>query len=313
MMTGALVLATAASIAALSVMSAASGSQPRSGNSSCARRPIIPVVPVAAISGASAVVSSTRAVYESKRDRHVRTTAMRGRVQPPVGEFGSERWSVAAATSGTMPTVRTVFLHGAGRAGRAAWAAQSAVEQDGWLFLDRGPSGDVPSTDARRIVAALDGSGHVVAASYGGVAAMLAAEQHPEAVRSLVLFEPACFSLARGGTRRGRARRRPRARLRRSGRPGRERRGVLAALCRGVGHFARRPAAGRSRRNGRPASRHHATVGGPSQRPCAWARPDARADRRVEPAVRGGRSSTRGRRGAAPRSRWRQPPPAGPS
>lgn len=98
-----------------------------------------------------------------------------------------------------MPTVRTVFLHGAGRAGRAAWAAQSAVEQDGWLFLDRGPSGDVPSTDARRIVAALGGSGHVVAASYGGVAAMLAAEQHPEAVRSLVLFEPACFSLARGG------------------------------------------------------------------------------------------------------------------
>ena len=28
---------------------------------------------------------------------------------------------------------------------------------------------------------------------------MLAAEQHPEAVRSLVLCEPACFSLARGG------------------------------------------------------------------------------------------------------------------
>ena len=77
-------------------------------------------------------------------------------------------------------------------------------EQDraggGWEFLSRAEGGDHAHRDAERILARLrtGGGGHVAAHSYGGNAALLAAEQEPGLVRSLVLFEPACLDLARG-------------------------------------------------------------------------------------------------------------------
>jgi pimeloyl-ACP methyl ester carboxylesterase len=49
-----------------------------------------------------------------------------------------------------------------------------------------------------RILAALGDGGHLVAGSYGALAAMLAAELNSRLVHSLVLCEPACFSVARG-------------------------------------------------------------------------------------------------------------------
>lgn len=67
-------------------------------------------------------------------------------------------------------------------------------------FLDlTGLTGPDEQRDA--VLGAVDEAGHVVAHSAGVVAALRAAERSPTAVRSLVLLEPAAFSLARGGVR----------------------------------------------------------------------------------------------------------------
>jgi pimeloyl-ACP methyl ester carboxylesterase len=96
--------------------------------------------------------------------------------------------------------MKVVFLHGAGRAGADGWPQQVAERQSNWLFLDRAPGGDHAERDAGRILSALrsGGPGHVVATSYGGNAAVIAAQLRPDLVCSLALFEPACFDLARG-------------------------------------------------------------------------------------------------------------------
>jgi pimeloyl-ACP methyl ester carboxylesterase len=98
-----------------------------------------------------------------------------------------------------MRAVRTVFIHGAGRSGRPAWPTQAAAAPADWVFLDRHPDGDNPRRDADRTRQALNGeAGHLVAASYGANAAMLAACQDPDTALSIILFEPACFDVARG-------------------------------------------------------------------------------------------------------------------
>lgn len=102
-----------------------------------------------------------------------------------------------------MKIERVVFVHGADTFGAAAWPRQHgmALEFD-CLFVRRHgyhPVADPLSTDFaadQRIVAeALGEGGHLVAASQGAVAAMMVAVERPELVRSLVLAEPACFSL----------------------------------------------------------------------------------------------------------------------
>lgn len=100
----------------------------------------------------------------------------------------------------TMRVVRTLFLHGAGRSGTAAWPHQVALGCDEWTFLDRDEAGDDPQRDAQRIVDVVPHGEEcvVVAHSYGANAAVLASQRCPELVRGLVLFEPACFDLARG-------------------------------------------------------------------------------------------------------------------
>ncbi len=93
-----------------------------------------------------------------------------------------------------------VFIHGAGKDGASAWPKQVAQADPGWSFLPRGVEGDDAARDALRILADADASdgAHVVAHSYGANAAVLAAQTDPAVIRSLVLFEPACFDLARG-------------------------------------------------------------------------------------------------------------------
>ena len=93
-----------------------------------------------------------------------------------------------------------VFLHGAGSSGPTAWPVQVAEADDDWVFLDRREFGDDATRDASRIIDILrpQSGGHVVAASFGGNAAVLAAQSEPDLVYSLALFEPACFDLARG-------------------------------------------------------------------------------------------------------------------
>ncbi|WP_372594520.1 hypothetical protein [Actinotalea sp.] len=92
-----------------------------------------------------------------------------------------------------------IFVPGSGRGGAAAWPEQSS---DRWgegvrpVFLGAGVQG---VTAAAVITAMGAAGGHLVAHSSGAVAATLAAAARPGFVRSLVLFEPACFALARGG------------------------------------------------------------------------------------------------------------------
>jgi pimeloyl-ACP methyl ester carboxylesterase len=78
---------------------------------------------------------------------------------------------------------RVLFVHGSVSAGSATWKAQSPLA-DRWtlLILDRrgfGESspadGDDFEVDARDIVEALGEGAHLVAHSYGGVGALLAA------------------------------------------------------------------------------------------------------------------------------------------
>lgn len=101
------------------------------------------------------------------------------------------------------PRTRTVFVHGSGRAGKDAWPHQATW--DDATFLTRPGHGldEVPQvTDFEaesRLVAEATGTGaHVVAHSYGALSAIMAAGSPGTQIRSLVLLEPAAFSLSRG-------------------------------------------------------------------------------------------------------------------
>ncbi|NKX55316.1 alpha/beta hydrolase [Arthrobacter mobilis] len=98
---------------------------------------------------------------------------------------------------------RMVFVHGAGLYGAAAWTNLHgmALEYD-CLFLRRhgfDPQAEPLPTDfdadMRIVLENLGTGGHVVAHAEGAVAAMMAAVERPDLVRSLALFEPACLSL----------------------------------------------------------------------------------------------------------------------
>jgi pimeloyl-ACP methyl ester carboxylesterase len=113
-------------------------------------------------------------------------------------------WQVSVSVSltgdGTVVPMVVVYVHGAGRAGTDGWPLQAAQREPSWVFLERAPSGDHAARDAERILDELraTGPGQVVATSYGANAAVIAAQRCPELVRSLALFEPACFDFARG-------------------------------------------------------------------------------------------------------------------
>jgi pimeloyl-ACP methyl ester carboxylesterase len=95
-----------------------------------------------------------------------------------------------------------VFIHGSGRAGAANWPSQVANFADS-AFLTMpgyGDEGPTPTNMDEWVgrVLGVDGELDLIAHSYGGLAAILAAAQAPERVRSLTLFEPAAYSYARG-------------------------------------------------------------------------------------------------------------------
>jgi pimeloyl-ACP methyl ester carboxylesterase len=104
----------------------------------------------------------------------------------------------------------TVFVHGAGRGGVDAWPLQQHATADlgscVWLDWPDGaasPAGpfapNLVEFQVEALLEALTAPGNVVAHSHGAVAALAAAERCSACVRHLVLFEPACFGLARGG------------------------------------------------------------------------------------------------------------------
>jgi pimeloyl-ACP methyl ester carboxylesterase len=91
-----------------------------------------------------------------------------------------------------------VFLHGVGAAGRRAWPAQQGLADDrSCWFLDRLAPGDPPDRGVERCIDQLTGPTHVVAHSYGAIAAALLADRRPDLVASLVLVEPALLHLSR--------------------------------------------------------------------------------------------------------------------
>lgn len=102
-----------------------------------------------------------------------------------------------------------VLVHGSGTCGDPAeddWAAQRPLADRFQLLMParRGYFQSPPiargdfAVDAADIAGLLGDGAHLVAHSYGGIGALLAATQRPEAVRSLTLIEPAAFTVARG-------------------------------------------------------------------------------------------------------------------
>lgn len=104
-----------------------------------------------------------------------------------------------------MPLDRVVFVHGAGSFGAAAWPRQHGLALDyDCLFIKRHGFDDVAEpqapdleVDISVIREALGEGGHLVAHSAGAVPAMVAALRDPGRVYSLILCEPAVFSLTR--------------------------------------------------------------------------------------------------------------------
>jgi len=101
---------------------------------------------------------------------------------------------------------RLVFVHGAITNGPTAWAKQLPLAER-WQLVVLTRPGFVPgppiercdfAPDAAAVAQLLDEPAHLVGHSYGGLIALLAAAQRPDAVRSLTVVEPPVFSLVRG-------------------------------------------------------------------------------------------------------------------
>lgn len=95
-----------------------------------------------------------------------------------------------------------VFVHGTGRSGPENWPTEvgTIANADYLTMPGYGAEDPVPTrmSDWVDCILAHDGDLHVVAHSFGGISAILAAAQAPRKVRSLTLFEPAAYSYARG-------------------------------------------------------------------------------------------------------------------
>jgi pimeloyl-ACP methyl ester carboxylesterase len=99
-----------------------------------------------------------------------------------------------------------VLVHGSFATGAEEWAAQQPLANEGFRLLvpDRRGYGKSPAAkgedflrDADDIAELLGDGAHVVAHSYGGLGAMLAVAQRPDATLSLALLEPPAFTVAR--------------------------------------------------------------------------------------------------------------------
>ena len=108
--------------------------------------------------------------------------------------------------SSEFPRELVVLVHGSVTGGQETWHEQRSLSQEYAVVIpDRKGYGagapeapDDPKADAATIGALLGQGAHLVGYSMGGLVAMLAAAGRPEAVKSLVLVEPAAFDLVRG-------------------------------------------------------------------------------------------------------------------
>jgi pimeloyl-ACP methyl ester carboxylesterase len=99
-----------------------------------------------------------------------------------------------------------LLVHGAVLNGGMAWAQQRHLA-DRWTLVVPDLRGFWPNppadgqdfeVDAKDITELLGDGMHLVGFSYGGVGALLAAAQRPEAVRSLTVIEPPAVGIVRG-------------------------------------------------------------------------------------------------------------------
>jgi len=101
---------------------------------------------------------------------------------------------------------RLVLVHGSVVNGRATWSAQrSLADRFELVVLNRPEFPPNPPADrvdfepdAALVAELLRAGDHLVGHSYGGVIAMLAAAQRPDAPRSLTVIEPPATCVARG-------------------------------------------------------------------------------------------------------------------
>jgi pimeloyl-ACP methyl ester carboxylesterase len=99
--------------------------------------------------------------------------------------------------------IPVVLVHGSLATGAQEWEAQRTLADEGFRLtvFDRRGYGGSPAApgedftvDAADIAALLDDGAHLVGHSYGGLGALLAAAQRPEATLSLTLLEPAVLT-----------------------------------------------------------------------------------------------------------------------
>jgi pimeloyl-ACP methyl ester carboxylesterase len=98
-----------------------------------------------------------------------------------------------------------ILVHGSFDWGTKTWAKQRPLADSfRLLVVDRRGFGASPpdgrvdfERDAQDVAELLDERAHIVGHSYGGVVALLAAGQRPDAVRSLTVIEPPALWLAR--------------------------------------------------------------------------------------------------------------------
>jgi pimeloyl-ACP methyl ester carboxylesterase len=112
------------------------------------------------------------------------------------GELHIEAWGSGQAV---------VMVHGSLATAADEWHQQAPLAAEGYRLVafDRRGYGRSPAAEGEDYlrdaddIAELVGDGaHVVAHSYGGLGAMVAAAQRPEAIHSLALLEPPAFTTA---------------------------------------------------------------------------------------------------------------------
>lgn len=98
---------------------------------------------------------------------------------------------------------RVVLVHGSLATGPVEWEGQRPLAAEGYELVvptrrayATGAGGEDFLVDGRDVAALLGSGAHLVGHSYGGLAALVAAQLRPEAVRSLVLAEPPAFGIA---------------------------------------------------------------------------------------------------------------------
>jgi pimeloyl-ACP methyl ester carboxylesterase len=122
----------------------------------------------------------------------------------------TETLSFAAGTSrrthGTTGGPRVVLVHGSIVNATWMWGPQRPLAET-FTLVTPNRSGYPPHAareqidfyeQADELAAMLDDDAHLVGYSYGGIVALLAAAQRPDAVRSLTVIEPPALWLARG-------------------------------------------------------------------------------------------------------------------